>query len=298
MRRLLSIAAAASALAAVPAPALADHGDAHLPWAELLPARPGPADVQPGPQRGCHRPTLRCVEAVVREMTRRWRPLDRSCDHRAVFALTYLRTTEGFLATLRAEPDFFDDRDYVIWEDVLFADYYFRAYDRYARGRGFVPDAWRVAFAANADPDKNAGQDVLLGMNAHIQRDLPYVLAELGLRTPDGSTRKPDHDRVNRILSRVLDPIQAELARRYDPLVGQSDLPAPADEMGALELLKSWREGAWRNAERLVAAPTAADRRLVEHSIETYSRQWAELLAAGEQPGYGAQRDAYCRARR
>jgi hypothetical protein len=298
MRRLLSIASASVALAAVPAPALADHGDAHLPWAELLPPRPVSAEVQPGPQPACRTPTLACVRGVVREMTRRWRPLDRSCDHRAVFALTYLRTTEEFLATLRREPDFFEDREYLIWEDVLFAAYYFRAFDNHSRAEGFVPDAWRVAFAANADPDKNAGQDVLLGMNAHIQRDLPYVLAELGLTTPDGRSRKPDHDRVNQILTRVLDPVQDELARRYDPSMSQSDLPAPADELGALELLKSWREGAWRNAERLLAAGTPAERDFVERSIESYSRIWAEALAAGEQPGYGAQRDAYCLAQR
>jgi hypothetical protein len=29
-------------------------------------------------------------------MYHRWEPLDQSCDHRAVFALTYLRTTEEF----------------------------------------------------------------------------------------------------------------------------------------------------------------------------------------------------------
>jgi hypothetical protein len=277
--------------------ARADHHDINLPWSDQLPALPVGAGVQPHAAPRCRKPTLSCVTRVVREMRRRWRPLDRRCNHGAVFALTYLRTTEGLLATLRRDPGFFQDRSYLLWEDALFADYYFRAYDAYFRGKGFVPRAWRTAFRADRRGDYNGGHDVLLGMNAHIQRDLPYVLAEEGLRRPDGATRKPDHDRVNRILSQVLDPIQAELARRYDPLFDWSDIRyAPADELGVLEMMKSWREGAWRNAERLINARTAADRKAVSDSIESYSGTWARSIANGEVPGYRTFRDGYCRS--
>jgi hypothetical protein len=295
--RLIAIAVLGAALAAAPS-ARADHRDLHLPLFELLPPQPTPTSVQPHAVGTCARPSIRCVEQVVAEMTRRWKPLDRACDHRAVFALTYLRTTEGFLRTLRRDSRFFEDFDYIVWEDVLFADYYFRAYDAYVRGSGFVPDAWRTAFGAALRGDANGGQDVLLGMNAHIQRDLPYVLAELGLRKPDGQSRKADHDKVNRILTQVLDPIQDEAAERYDPYFTTTDLkPSPAEEISILELLKSWREGAWRNAERLLNAQSPAERALVEQSIESNARQWAEQMAAPQQPGYRAQRDAHCRSR-
>jgi uncharacterized protein DUF5995 len=266
----------------------------NLPWPEVLPPRPVPADVQPGPVGDCVEPAIECVEQVVAEMTRRWEPLDADCDHRAVFALTYLRTTEAFLDTIRRDPAFFDDFDYVVWEDVLFAAYYFRAFDAYVEGRPGVPEAWRIAFDSAARGDLNAAQDVLVGMNAHIQRDLPYVLAELGLARPDGSTHKPDHDRVNEILATVVDPVQRELAARYDPFMSLSDLPAPVDELGALEVLKAWREGAWRNAERLLADPNRA---AVEASIEINAQVWGRALSGAAQPGYRAQRDAHCRSR-
>jgi hypothetical protein len=279
MRRFASIVAGAAVLAAIPAPALADP-----------PSRTG---VQPGPLSECRRPTLACVRRVVRRMSTRWRTLHRSCDHRAVFALTYLRTTQGVLRTLRRDPGFFDDRKYLILEDVLFARLYFRAFDAWEGGRPGVPAAWRIAFRTNDRGDANGGQDVLLGMNAHIQRDLPYVLAKLGLRRPNGASRKPDHDRVNLVLGQVIAPIQAELARRYDPVFAA----APVDELATLGLLKSWREVAWRNAERLRAARTRAERRVVESQIGAYSRAWAALLAQPQQPGYRAVRDAHCRAR-
>jgi hypothetical protein len=70
----------------------------------------------------------------------------------------------------------------------------------------------------------------------------------------------------------------------------------PVDDIGGLEMVKGWREGVWRNAERLLAARTALARRRVTDSIETNAATWARLIAAGEVPGYRARRDAYCAA--
>ena len=42
--------------------------------------------------------------------------------------------------------------------------------------------------------------DLLLGMNAHINRDLAFVLAATGLIGPDGSSRKHDYDAVEKWL--------------------------------------------------------------------------------------------------
>src|SRR5215210_6270843 len=287
-----SFACAATALA-LATPAAADHSNANLPWPERLPPQEVSTKAQPSPLHNCRRAGLRCVERVIGRMTRRWQQLDAACDHRAVFALTYLRTTEAFHQTITQQRRFFRHRRWVIWEDVMFAAYYFRAFDNYARGKP-VPDAWRIAFDAAGGGATNAGHDVFLGMNAHIQRDLPYVLARVGLRTPGGRSRKPDHDRVNRILTAVLDPIEDEVARRYDPVFTLADAkPAPVEELSALELLKSWREGAWRNAERLLNADSPSER---AQSIETWSRIWAESIRSGQTPGYSAVRDPHCRA--
>jgi hypothetical protein len=64
-------------------------------------------------------------------------------------------------------------------------------------------------------------------------------------------------------------------------------------------MVKGWREGVWRNAERLLDAKTKAERLQVTESIETNAATWAKLIAAegnGGPPGYRAQRDAYCRS--
>jgi hypothetical protein len=135
-------------------------------------------------------------------------------------------------------------------------------------------------------------------MNAHINRDLPYTLAAVGLRHPNGSTRKPDHDAVNQFLDRVIDPLQAELAQRYDPVFTVAGDLSPFEEVGALQGIRTLRENAWRNAEDLISARNnPLQLALVEQSIETQAATFAlSIVAASTIPAYAAIRDPYCAA--
>jgi hypothetical protein len=54
-------------------------------------------------------------------------------------------------------------------------------------------------------------------MNAHINRDFFYVLAEVGLTAADGTSHKLDHNAYNPRLDALLDPVFAEEAERFDP---------------------------------------------------------------------------------
>jgi Family of unknown function (DUF5995) len=268
-------------------------------WPQLLPANPyTPSGTVSLGWDVCKNGQPSCPPAVIKEMTDRWQPLDASCDHRAVFALTYLRTTEEFARTITDEPGTFSDLPWITHEDAVFAQLYFNAYDNYAAGRS-VPLAWKIAFDAARNPNIEGMGDLLLGMNAHINRDLPYTLAHVGLVKGDGSTRKLDHDKVNQFLDRVIDPLQDELARRYDPIFTIDDAePSPADEVGALQGIRVLRENAWRNAEDLVAARNnPLQRMLVEQNIETQAATFAlSIVAASTIPGYSAIRDPYCAA--
>jgi len=238
------------------------------------------------------------VDRVVREMTRRFNRLAGSCDHNAIFSLTYLRTTEEFRrATTTA--GFFADASFVNHEDAVFARYYFDPYDAWAAGRrSQVPQAWLIAFDAARDREVSASGNLLLGLNAHINRDLPYVLSGIGLRAPDGSSRKSDHDKVNTFLNRVADTLYPEIARRFDPTVDDNDLPGTYDDLLTFQAVAAMRESAWRNAERLADARTGRERMLVEQSIETYATSEALAIKAATAylPGSGgsAARDAHC----
>jgi hypothetical protein len=91
--------------------------------------------------------------------------------------------------------------------------------------------------------------------------------------------------------------VQDDYTRRYDPTFEWVDMkPVPFDELGTQEMVKGWREGAWRNGERLMNARTAAERADVESSIRVTANAWAEMIRSVKLPGHRATRDAHCRA--
>ena len=98
------------------------------------------------------------MDAVIREMQRRFDPLAESCDHASIFALAYLRTTEEYRRTIE-DPTFFEDTPFVNHEDAVFARFYFDAYDAWRGGRTTdVPPAWAIAFRAAARPRDDRGR--------------------------------------------------------------------------------------------------------------------------------------------
>jgi hypothetical protein len=254
-------------------------------------------EFDPSSENDCKAGRTRCVDAVIREMRRRFDPLAESCDHDSIFALAYLRTTEEYRRTIE-DPTFFEDTAFVNHEDVVFARLYFDAFDSWHTGRRHeVPRAWAIAFQAAADRAMPASGNLSLGINAHVQRDLPFALAGIGLVKPDGSSRKPDHDRVNEFLNRVTDDLYAEIARRFDPTIDDGDLPGTADNAALFQIIPTWREIAWRNAERLVSASSDEERAEIAASIEAYAASQAETIRLAS--GYGplrnsAARDAHC----
>ena len=293
LRRLVALGALILALGAPSAAVAADPP--FVGWSALLPSLALPYD--PASPDDCIAGRSQCVDKTIREMTQRLDPLASSCDHNAVFAVTYLRVTQAYRQTI--DKPFFDDTSFVNYEDTVFAHYYFAAYDAWAAGQTEdVPLAWRIAFNAAGRQRVSALGDLFLGINANVQRDLPFVLYSIGLVAPDGTSRKLDHDRVDEILNRVTDPALAEIARRFDPTIEYTNLPTMFDDATVFQVIAAWREKAWRNAEALAAAPTPAARDLVAAAIENDAATEARLIvAATAYPpiiGGGAARDAYC----
>jgi hypothetical protein len=267
----------------------------NVAWTELLPPHSSPAQAERAPVARCRQARLRCVTVQIRRMKRLRDRL--GCDHRAVFATTYLTLTRVARRTVGRNPRFFRQPRFFFREVALFANVYFRTIRAWNRGRP-VPAAWRIAFQAARSPHVNGGQDMLLGINAHVQQDMPFVLAALSLRSPRGASRKRDHDRMNRVLKRAYEPVVREVERRYDPIMGALNEPwSPLDDIAGLEMVKAWREVVWRNAERLVNAASEAERSRVADEIEAHAAAWAMTLAVPIQRDYGPRRDAYCRAR-
>jgi hypothetical protein len=241
-------------------------------------------------KNACQQGRPQCVRFVIKEMDRRFRRLAKDCDHDAIFSLLYLRTTEKFQETLNSIG--YSDPGSVVREDAVFADYYFRAFDAYHEGEGYVPPAWQIAFAAADQRKVTAAGNALLGINAHIQRDLPFTLFDIDQQGRPVSYA--DHNLVNNFLAQV--DVAAEVAARFDPTFDDNSDPAALNQ-----LIVAWREQAFVNYLRLRNAPTAEARAAVAAEIEGF----AAAVAAGivQQTAYppgadSSSRDAFCAGKR
>ena len=269
-----------------------------IDWPSLLPSLTDAYN--PSSENDCVAGRPHCLAATIREMQRRFEPLGRSCDHNAVFSLAYLRTTQTY-GWARDQAGYFNDTPWVNHEDAVFAKYYLNAYDGWAAGhRDQVPRAWLTAFDASAARRVTGSGSLLLGMNAHVNRDLPFVLAAIGITTPDGQTRKPDHDKVDQFLNTVVAPLLAELAARFDPTTNAIVTPYGVGYTGLFQALQAWREAGWRNAELLTAAPTPQARAVVAEQIEAMAAAEADAIVLGNSylppVTTSAPRDAFCAA--
>src|SRR5579885_3655666 len=181
MRRAWRYLAAGAGIISLAVPALARPAGADLfvNWAQLLPSVPNAND--PTNPDICMNGASTCVNHTIQKMSQRLSPLMQSCSDDAVFALAYLRTTQTY-KWARSQPGFFNDTPWVNYEDAVFASFYFQAYDNWYSGNvAAVPSAWQLAFGAADTDSVTASGNLLLGMNAHVNADLPNVLYEIGL---------------------------------------------------------------------------------------------------------------------
>jgi hypothetical protein len=190
---------------------------------------------------------LTTIEAVLDEMTARWRRLHRAGDWRAVFAKTYLTTTEQILlATHR--PGVFANPEWIVHLDCRFAQRYFDAFDNF-ESKAACPAPWRAAFDAAMRKQTFILQDALLGMNAHINYDLPHSLDETipqGLGMEELEPYRLDNAALNTVLAESVGVVQAALADNYDIVLHLLNRGlGRRDEGFATTLVHAWRARAW-----------------------------------------------------
>lgn len=268
----------------------------YVPWSSYLAGWTD--EYVPTSENDCVAGRSNCLKATLKELSRIADSTASNCGHEAIFARAYLRMTQLYGFT-REIPGYYTELAAFNHLDAVFAKYYFDAYDNWKSGnRAAVPHSWLVALDAARDKAVTGSGDLLLGMNAHINRDLAFVLAASGLVTRDGSSIKRDYDAVERWLYDATAPLMAEFAARFDPTMDDSNDPLGLGYWGTFQLVSSWREAAWRNAEALVSAPTESARAVVAASIEAGADAVAEslLATAAYNPPFTSTtaRDAYC----
>src|SRR4051812_43192397 len=116
--RRAGVAALAAALAvALGLPAGAHAAGLGVHWERYLPDMPPVGGPTLHAVAGCRRPGLACIDGEVRHLSRIQRRY--GCDHRAVFATTYLELTRALRSAVATRSVRFLDPRYLYYEDAL-----------------------------------------------------------------------------------------------------------------------------------------------------------------------------------
>lgn len=222
----------------------------------------------------------RPTELRVAALARQWRLAG---DGRHLFADTYAIMTAAMVAGVTAGS--FRDNPWVAHLVERFTDYYLDAVHGVDSGGG-CPPAWTAAFEACSHGGQHPLQLVLLGINAHINNDLVFALADV---MPDWSdldedardARRQDYLAVNDIIASLVDSMQEELINADDPLLGIIDrLLGPSDEWLFRRLVTSWRDAAWDDGCSLLVSVTEDERQQVREAVALRASRTGRLISA------------------
>jgi hypothetical protein len=213
------------------------------------------------------------VAALVARMEGALRPLEDGRDPARFFLGTYLRTTRAVGEALDAGR--FEDAAWVAAWDVDFAGLYLDALDLHRKDPDAPAKPWRLAFGA--DPGLPPEAHVLLGMNAHINFDLPRslvrVISPQDFAVPARmALRRRDHERIDGVLASRIGAEDAALVRAGGRRTPLDRLLTPANRRAAGLFLRESRRKVWLNTAALQGART--------HGPGTYAIRLADLEAA------------------
>ncbi len=175
--------------------------------------------------------------------------------------------------------------------DLVFAGIYLEAMDRWDRGQA-PSGPWQVAFEATRDTAVPPLRHVLLGLNAHVNFDLPQaligVISDEEFGDPQIMQRRfTDHKHVDDVLTVRVGSEDREIAAAERPgdrsLAGR--LLVPLNRAGSRRFLKEARAKVYDNARLLSAArrqgPDALTSRLAQLE-ELCQHRVADLRAPGQ----------------
>jgi hypothetical protein len=176
----------------------------------------------------------------------------RTTGHRrGYFAAIYLDMTRAVQEGIA--KGVFDDGPRMSRFAAAFANRYLDALATFAAS-GEPTRVWRAAFGCNKRRDRLILQQIVIGINAHVNLDLGVAAAEV-VEPGHIDELKGDFDRINTVIGSLLDPIQ-ESVGRFSPLL---DLLWRIDDCADDEVLNFSfsvaREEAWQNAVVLSGQP-------------------------------------------
>ena len=169
-----------------------------------------------------------------------------SADAAGYFPALYARVTSRIAASV-ADGEFEDGERMDVFA-TTFADYFIRAF----RGEIPRPRCWQASWDVATDDNLLIVQHLLLGINAHVNHDLPQAVVEVVGHTGDLAGARHDFNAINAVLATTSVGVLRDLDR----------VSRWVNEVAALGggrafnfSLRVARARAWSAAEHLSALP-------------------------------------------
>lgn len=208
---------------------------------------------------------------AMRELSNAW---ERKGDRRFIFLRCYSMMSANMAAAIREGR--FADPPWVTTLMLDFARYYFEALEQYNRLPAEAPPVWRQVHDTAQQSGIHALQNLLLGVNAHINYDLPLALYDCLrqdwplLDEQQRRLRQNDHEAVNQIIGDTIDAVQDTVLEPLSPAMAVVDrLMGRMDEWLLSQLITGWRHDVWNVTQRLLEAPDEVRREVLKREQES-----------------------------
>lgn len=221
------------------------------------------------------------LDLLLQKMIQQADTWEKTADRRYIFLRCYSMMSTNMVAAIREGK--FEDPAWVSTLMQRFAEYYFVALEAYEHRTEHTSRVWKQVHEAAQHQRLHVLQNLLLGVNAHINYDLPLSLYDClcqdwaNLDEAQRRSRQNDHETVNAIISSTIDAVQDTVVEPAAPIMAVVDqVLGRMDEWLLSQLITSWRQEVWNVAIQMLEATE-------EESLETIRQEREQrVLEKGE----------------
>ncbi|MDQ3099265.1 MAG: DUF5995 family protein [bacterium] len=179
------------------------------------------------------------------------------------FNTTYLIITKAVEARLGS--GYFEDDASMPLFDIIFAQYYFYALKDYLQDKEVAP-AWRILFDACKKNNLFQIQYMAIGVNAHVNNDLPLSLSDMD------KNNYQDYLKINHVISNAIPEVISSIKEKNIVIENIENNLLFVYKPFLAFLIKKWRHSAWQQYALL------KENRIVKSQIEIRAKKIANYL--------------------
>ncbi|SHM32478.1 hypothetical protein SAMN04488057_10177 [Cyclobacterium lianum] len=213
------------------------------------------------------------VQSLLANMQSRAENWKNAGDQRHVFLGCYSMMSQNMYDAIGMKQ--FVNAEWVSRLLLRFSEYYFDALAHYDKQPAIAPAVWRQVHDASLNPEISVTQNLLLGVNAHINYDLPLALYDCLVKTwrdlpeKERGLLKQDHEMVNQIIANTIDAVQDSIINPSSwSMAAIDELMGRVDEWLLSRLISSWRNEVWEVSLELLSSQAEEKRERIRKAQE------------------------------